>query len=220
MEENQLSDLLSSYDKRIRQANAFSLQAVESLQMQKSKSVLNGLFYKLLIELAIGLAFTSLLALFIYNNLGSLPLVLAAAVIMVFTIIAVSGCIRQIMLLSTFDYSRDIAQNQRTLASLQTHIITYLRLAILQLPFYFAYILIGFKLFFGVNIWQVGDTAWLISQAVISVAFVPVAWWLYRKISYRNLHIGWVKALVAGSGGKSVTKAMEFLREIDRFQHS
>lgn len=220
MEEKQLTDLLSHYDKRISQANSISLQAVESLQVQKSKSVLNGLLYQLLAELAIGLAVNYLLALFIYHNLRSLPLVLSAAVVMVFTIIAISGCIRQILLISTFDYSRDITENQRTLADLQTHIITYLRLAVLQLPFYFAYIMIGFKLFAGVNIWQVGDTGWLVSQAVISALFVPLAWWLYRSISYRNLHIGWVKSLVARSGGRSVTSAMEFLQEIDTFRHS
>lgn len=218
MEKDELLDLLSSYDDKISQANAISLQAVEGLQVHKSKSVLKGLLYQSMAELLIGLAVTVFLTLFIYYNLSSVSLVVAAVVIMAFVVIAISGCIRQIIRINQFDYSRSVSENQQMLASLQAHIIMYLRLSVLQLPLYFAYIMVGFKVIFGVNIWQVGDTNWLISQAVLSILFVPLACWLYRKISYKNLHINWVKRLVAASGGKHVTQAMAFLQEIDSFR--
>ncbi|WP_299760199.1 hypothetical protein [uncultured Pontibacter sp.] len=218
MKKDELLELLSSYDHKISQANAISLQAVEGLQVHKSKSVLTGLLYQSVAELLIGVAVTVFLALFIYYNLSSMSLVVAAAIIMVFIVIAISGCIRQIIRINQFDYSRSVSENQQMLASLQAHIITYLRLSVLQLPLYFAYIMIGFKVIFGVNIWQVGDTSWLISQAILSILFAPLAWWLYRKISYKNLHISWVKRVVAASGGKHVTQAMAFLQEIDSFR--
>lgn len=220
MEKDELLNLLSSYDHKISQANAISLQAVEGLQVHKSKSVLKGLLYHRVAELMLGLAVTVCLALFTYYNISSVSLVVAAAVIMVFMVIAISGCIRQIIRINQFDYARSVSENQQMLAGLQAHIITYLRLSVLQLPLYFAYIMVGFKLIFGLNIWQVGYDNWLISQGILSILLVPVSLWLYRKISYKNLHINWVKRLVAASGGKHVTQAMAFLQEIDTFRKS
>jgi hypothetical protein len=47
---------------------------------------------------------------------------------------------------------------------------------------------------------------------------IPIGVWLYREISYKNINKKWVKNIIEKSAGNSVTKAMEFLKELEEFK--
>lgn len=217
MEDKSLSELLSAYDNRISRSSAVDLQAFKEMQEKKSTYSLKGLLRQRTIEMTLALIINLLLGSFLYFNWSNPGLVISAAVIMIFTIIGISGCIRQIVLIKWFNFSRNITQSQSNLAKLQFYALNYLRWGILQLPFYMAYVAIGFQLIFGVDILHQENPNWLISQAVLSLLLVPFSLWLYLKITYHNINIGWVKYIIETSGGKKIASAMEFLNEVEQF---
>jgi hypothetical protein len=92
-------------------------------------------------------------------------------------------------------------------------------MGILQIPFYMAYITIFSRMFFVYDFWiHVGATFSLINVA-ISVLLFPFIWWVFKKISYKNMNIPWVKYLVEHAGGETIVRAMEFLNEIDAYEN-
>ncbi len=52
----------------------------------------------------------------------------------------------------------------------------------------------------------------------ITGSFVYLSYWLYKNHKPENLNKKWFRNLIAGSGGKSVEKAIEFYREIEEFE--
>lgn len=107
---------------------------------------------------------------------------------------------------------------QKKLEQLKTHMVQITRLMMLSIPFYMVYIVLGFKLFFGVDIVAQGDPKWWIANIILSLLFIPLAVLIYRKLSWKNIHIAWVKSFIYSTGGKQVTQAMGFLQEIDNFE--
>lgn len=219
MEDTELTELLKTFDDKLAQANSLNLKLAEEVEVQKSVSVLKDLNSYRVVELVIGIIVAMFLGSFLYDNRESRSLVMSAGILLFFTFVSIFGCIRQLILLSKFDCSQSVTQNQATLISLQTHHINYFRLTILQFPFYLAYILVGFKIFFNVEIWQTGNRNWLISNLLISLVLVPISIWLFRKLQLVNLHVKWVRAVFEFSGGQQVSKAIEFLDQIQKFKH-
>jgi hypothetical protein len=218
MKDKVLSALLNEYDKKISQSLSINAQLLGELKTEKAYSRLKKLLSNRFIELIIGLIFSFVLGNFLYKNWHSPGLAISSGIIMAFTIFALSGCIRQIYLISKFDLNQPIIENQKILAMLQSFIIIYLRIGLLQFPFYLAYISIAFRMFFGIDMWQNGNLTWLIIQLAFSVLLIPISLWIFKKISHKNMNIHWVKYLIESSGGKTVTRAMEFLNEIEDYK--
>lgn len=218
MKDQEFAELLKTFDDKLTQANSLNLKLAEEVSIQKSVSVLKDLNSNRVVELVIGIVVAVFLAGFLYDNRESQNLVIAGAVLLFFTFVSILGCIRQLILISKFDPSQSVTKNQATLIFLQTHHINYLRLTILQFPFYLAYILVGFKILFNVEIWQTGNRNWIIANLFIGMILAPVSIWLCWKIQLRNLHLRWVKAFFEFSGGKQVSQAMDFLEEIQKFK--
>ncbi len=59
---------------------------------------------------------------------------------------------------------------------------------------------------------------YIIFQIILTGSFTYLAYWLYKNQTINNLDKKWYKHLIAGSGGKSVMKAIEFYKEIEDFQ--
>jgi hypothetical protein len=218
MEDKALLELLNEYDKKISKSLSINTQLVSEFKTKKANSLMKKLFLSRLIELLIALIINILLGNFLYNNWHSPSLAISSCCIMIFAIIAMSGCIRQMILISKFNLNQPIIENQKILAQLQIYFIIYLRIGLLQIPFYLAYVSIAFRIFFGIDIWQHGSLTWLIINLVLSVLLFPFTWWIFKKISYKNINISWVKSLIEGSGWKTIARAMKFLNEIEDYK--
>lgn len=211
MKDDELADLLRTFDEKLEQADSLNLELAEEVKLQRSVSALKDLNSNRVVELVIGVIVGILLGSFIFDNRDSRSAVISGGILLFFTLVSIFGCIRQLILISKFDCSQSVAGNQATLISMRTYHIQFLRLTILQFPFYLAYVVIGFKVFFGVDIWETGDRNWLITNLIIGLLLAPVSIWLYRSIRTENLHIRWVRRLYELSGGDQITRAIEFL---------
>lgn len=218
MKNEDLNALLKALDNKLNHSIATNFRTLSDLQVQKSIFTLRKLRLYAIFEIIVGALIMILLGNFIYHNTDSLSLIVSAAILQIFTVLAIAGASQQLILISEFEVAASVTENQRILASLQTHSITLLRLMILHFPFFLPYILIGFKIFFNINIWKTGNLSWLISSLLLSIALIPVSIWLYRKIQPANMHLKWVRKLVEITNGKQISEAMSFLDEIEKFK--
>jgi hypothetical protein len=85
------------------------------------------------------------------------------------------------------------------------------------LPFYFAYLLMFFDVVFGVDIYILGDTHWLISQAAFSLLLGVLAVYLYRQLSPENINKPLSKWLMQGFGSQAM-EAAEELNQLEEFE--
>jgi hypothetical protein len=92
-------------------------------------------------------------------------------------------------------------------------------MGILQIPFYMSYITIFSRMFFAYDFWIHVGTTWSLVNLAFSVLLFPFIWWVFKKISYKNMNIAWVKNLIEYAGGKTIVRAMEFLNEIDDYEN-
>jgi hypothetical protein len=221
MEDKVLSELLNEYDKKISESSSVNTQLLSELKTKKSYSQLKKLRRNRLFELVISLVISLFLGGFIYYSLNLIILgwLISSCIILSFTLFAASSCIRQLILISKFNLNQPVIENQKILSRLQLYNIMYLRMGILQIPFYMSYITIFSRMFFAYDFWiHVGPT-WSLVNVAFSVLLFPFIWRVFKKISYENMNIPWVKYLVEHAGGKTIVRAMEFLNEIDAYEN-
>ncbi len=184
------------------------------LQTQKAKIKLNKLaiFKKWAIALGIGLV--ALLCFLIFNTITwqGIFFNISLGMIALFTQLAVIAYIRQVLLIHQIDESNSLVETQQKLAVLQSSTLRITGILWLQMPFYCTMSLTPAMLANG------GIKAWVIS-IVVTGLFTFAAIWLYRNIHYKNRHKKWFKILFNNLEWTYVTKAIEYLDEIDKFKH-
>jgi uncharacterized membrane protein len=105
----------------------------------------------------------------------------------------------------------DILKSQKQLVYLETSIIRSIRISFLQLPFYTFF-------YFNEEVVRGANLRFWTLQLLITGAIIFLSLFLYFTISRKNLHKKWVRKLIDDAGGKSVSKAMGFMNEINDFE--
>ena len=120
--------------------------------------------------------------------------------------------IKHLIWTNNIEYDGSITKIQHKLSKLQLSIINHTRIMYLQFPFWTTIYLSGRWFPQSVGL------LYIVFQIVLTGAFTYFAYWLYKVLKVENLDKKWLQRLVAGSGGKSVKKALEFYKEIETFQ--
>ena len=158
-----------------------------------------------------------LLVSFIINNNSEPQYVISGVILSVFSIIGVIGNARQLVLIFRLDYSKPVTDFLVQLEKLKVYSLQTLRLILPSIPFYFAYIVIGFKVLFGYDIYSYSNAGWLISNVVLSVLLVPFAIYIVSQLRV-NAKRNWVKKMLADNGGKQIDSAIRFINEIVEYK--
>ncbi len=217
----EMEDILNhwkTYDAKLDQSLHLNKNILRAIKTDKAKSSMQRLMIARSIEAAIFGFFMVALWIFMFNRLANPEFIIAAGVLLVFCIIGFAGSLKQIVLISQIDYADSVVGIQKKIEQITAHNLQLTRLSMLSLPFYTAYIMIGFELFFGVNLYTQGNPHWWIGQFIFSIAMIPLTIWLYRKISSRNMHLKWVRSFTNGLGGAALTKSLQFLKEVEAFE--
>ncbi len=218
MELEALKNTWEQYDKKLDQSLKINQRIFKEMNLNKTRSSLRNVLIFRMLETLIFLAAVIALGGFIGNHWGSWQFVVPAIILDIFAIIGLSGSIGQIALIVQIDYAAPITVMQKKLEQVKTHMVQITRLLLLSIPFYLAYVILGFKLVAGIDIVAVGAPQWWVVNILVSLLLIPLAVWIYRKLNWKNIHIPWVRSFIYGSGGKQVVKAMGFLKEIDSFE--
>lgn len=224
MDTTDIKSIWQTYDAKLEKSLKLNLHCLQTIQSHKVNSSFTTLTLFKIVETILSVLLFVFLGNFLYQNLVQVYFVLSAAILMAFCMLSMIGSINQLYQIQQIDITQNIIDNQRKMALLQSvilfqsSIIKYLRMGFLSLPFYTAYIIIGCKIFFNFDIVLHGGKYWWLSQIAISILFIPLSIWLYKKIAYKNMHINWVRKLIEQAGGKSISKVLHFIKELDEFE--
>ena len=120
--------------------------------------------------------------------------------------------IKHLVWTKNINYNGSVLNIQKQLSKIQLSIINHSKIMILQLPFW--------TTFYLSDSWFPQDVGfpYVLLQITITGSFIYLSYWLYKIHKPENLNKKWFRNLIAGSGGKSVEKAIEFYKELEEFE--
>ena len=208
-----------AYDSQIEQSRVLNMQSwalnikcFESIQSQKAKSKLRILLVTKIAGIVVGIIWILFLGVLVYyNNFKNPFFTISLGIILLFNTAAIVNYIRHLVMIGQVSYSESITATQEKLATLQSSIISNNRFLLLQFPFYTTW---------SISLqWITNDplSFWL-TEFPVTILLAILGIWLYINYSKKNLHKPWVRALMNGSGFSSVTKALDFINEIEAYK--
>jgi hypothetical protein len=227
MELDELKTMWLSNDAKLDRSIKLNEQSIELIRTQKVISKLTPLYRQRVIESIFHLVAIVLLAGFLFKNISQFPYAASAIVLLAFYTTTFLNALKQINIIKTMDYSKDLATIQSSLVVLQTHILNYAKLTVLFIPTFLAYPVILTEAIKDFNIKTLADFDiikqsngnWWSVQLIVFIVLIPLGLWFYKEVSYKNFHKKWVKNFIQRSSGTRVTKALEFLRELQSLKH-
>lgn len=138
--------------------------------------------------------------------------IVSVSVIMLVNVKGFTDYAKHLIWTNNINYDGSVLEIQQQLSRLQLSIISHAKTMCLQFPFY--------TTFYLSNAWfpQEVETGYLIFQVVLTGSFMYFSYWLYRNHTPENLRKKWFRNMIAGSGGKSVMKALQLYQELEAFK--
>ena len=192
-------------------------EALKNTEFKSSQLQLNRLAFRRLIEGVFFMLIFILLSAFIINNSTAPQYVISGAILGIFSLIGATGSFWEISLILRIDYSKPVTDLLTHIEKIKLFGLQILKLLLLSTPFYFAYIIIGFKVLFDYDIYSNGDAGWLIINLALTVVLIPVSIYFIKQLKI-NTKRTWVKKILADNGGKQIDAAIQFINEIDEYK--
>jgi len=227
MELDELKGMWLSNDAKLEKRITLNEQGIELIKLQKVKSKLTPLYRQRVIESIFHSVAIVLLVGFLCKNISQFPYAASAVMLLAFYITTLWNALKQINIIKTLDYSKDLATIQSSLVILQTHVLNYAKLTVLFIPTFLAYPVILTKVIRDFNIKALSafdiikqsNGNWWTAELVVFVVLIPLGLWFYKEVSYKNVDKKWVNDYIRKSSGTRVTKALEFLKELQSLKH-
>ncbi len=211
MSTDEFQQLWKAYDAKLEKSLRLNQQLLETIQAQKVRTSFNWLIFMKLLMIALGIGWNIVCGSLLWRFRAEPFFVVSAAAVILFTSLAICGYVLQMLLLLQMNLSKNILETQRQLAQLEVVMIRTLRVSFLQAPFYtFFYITRHQAATAGLGYWVI--------QGIVTGLFVLAAVWMYRKISVKNARVGWIKTMIDNEGGKTITRARGFIREVEAYK--
>lgn len=179
--------------------------ALQSLIRFKTRGIIVAVIYLLLLGIVLFYAISH------YSSAVNYFIISIAAIFLI-NVKALFDYIRHLVWIRNIDYDGSVTVIQEKLTKLQLSIIHHSRFMVLQIPFWTTFQLS--------DKWFPHSVSWgyIIFQFVLTASFTYLAYWLYKNQTLENANKKWVRSLIEGSGGKSVMKAIEFYKDIEKFK--
>ncbi|MBC7885408.1 MAG: hypothetical protein H7X99_08025 [Saprospiraceae bacterium] len=228
MELDELKTMWHSNNIKLEKNLKLNDQNIGLIQTQKVVSKFKSMYRQRVIECIFHSIAIVLLIGFLFKNISQFPYAISAIGLLTFYATTFANALKQINLIKRIDFNKDIATIQSSIVVLQTHMLNYAKLTILFIPTFLAYPTILTKVIKDFDIRALADFdiitksngSWWTAQIVAFVILIPLGIWFYKEVTYKNIHKKWVKEFIQKSSGSRVTKAMEFLRELQDLKHN
>lgn len=219
METIELKQVMADYNHKLDELIHVNKDAaIKSIQQKKTKRNTSFLLLNRVFEL-ISFGFIMLfMGNFVVRHWGEIHLVISGLILELFAIIAFIGSIGQIILISQIDFSKPVIEIRKKIEMVNAHGFLFLKLILLSIPVWWIYPIIGFYLFTGVDIFSHLSTGfvrtYLITNGLLAIPLI----WFFNKLSYKNLHIKWVRITINRLISTQTRKALEFLQNVEAFE--
>lgn len=217
MKFSELQQTWSRFEQKLDQNRKLNLQLLKKVNLDKAQTKLRGLVWQQSLTIFFYAVAGSWLMYFSATHWGIWHYVASGGILAVWSFIATASAIHQLQLILSTDYSAPVLQLQKKLMSIKISIIKNLRLAGWVLPFYLAFMVVGFEILFGVDLIGQMESQVLIWNGMLSLLLIFVAGWIHKKLDPKNADKDWLNWLIQGSGSQ-VNEALEFLNEIEEFE--
>lgn len=218
METEELKKILDAYDTKLDEKLSLNVVSLKNINLDKSEKNTQAILKYRIIEIVV----FSLLALFIGNYIASnwsqTHLVISGIIVGVFTLIALSGSIGQVTLLQQIDFAKPIVDIRKKIELVNTHGLLFVKLMLLSTPIWWSYVVVGSDYLFNIDLYAQMDADFALKYLVVNaLLIIPVAL-LLNKLTYKNLHIKWVRKTIGLFTGSKTMKSLQFLNAIEEFE--
>jgi glucan phosphoethanolaminetransferase (alkaline phosphatase superfamily) len=213
MSTDEFQQIWKAYDAKLEKSLQLNLRLLNEVQSEKAKSVLRSFIASRIIGIVIGLVYLALLVIALWYVRTQPVMAVSFAVFIACTVIAIGVYMREIGVIRKISYGDNIVDTQQKLAGIKSSIIWTLRISWVQLPFWSTFFVSNELLRKG------GREFWMI-QIPITLLLTILAVVLYKNITIENAQKKkWVRGMIRGAGMKSLTRAMDFMKEIENFKN-
>ena len=219
MEATDIKQLMAEYNHKLDEIIDFNKEtAMRSLQLKNSQNRMHTLLLYRIFELIFYIFIVIFIGSFISRHWDETYFVISGLIVELFAIISLIGVVGQIVLANQIDYSRPIVEIRKKIELVNAHGFLFLKLILLSLPVWWSYAIVGLYLFLGIDIYPHLEPDFVIRYlAVNGLLIVPLIWFL-NKLSYKNLHIRWVRRTIEILTPKKIRKALNSLKDIESFE--
>ena len=219
MEAPELNKIMEAYDKKLDKTLRLNLSLMNELQMEKPQNSTKKILRYRISEVVIFSFLVIFLGWYIAHNLDQTHLVISGIILHVFTLIALVGSIGQVVLLQQIDFSKPIVDIRKKIELVNSHGLLFVKLIFLSAPVWWSYAIVGLDLFLGFDIYVHLEQDFVVRYLVINFLLIIPLVWIFNKLSYKNLHIKWVRKTIRLFTGTKTMKALEFLNNIEKFEN-
>jgi hypothetical protein len=199
-----IKQLWQAYDAKLETSLQLNHKIIRDMLTQKAENKLSAYLRGHLATAVLGILWILFLG-FLILHTSSIYFIISAGAILLFNIFAVIAYFRMYDTLESVNITTNIMQAQQKLASVQASLINVGRILVLQAPFYCTF------WYSDALVKHAGAQFWTINLAIVGV-FIITSVYLFNKLTYKNAHIKWVKAVLESFGGKTLTNAIAFFR--------
>ncbi len=217
MENIELIDIWKAQNAKIEKTLAINELLLKEVTNNKARSSLKSLITLKtagIIAFILYILFLSYVLVYAFSNYSSALnyFIVSISVIILVNLKGLADYIKHLVWANNINYDGSIMEIQQQLSQLQLSIINHAKTMCLQIPFY--------TTFYLSNKWfpHEAGPGYIILQVTVTGSFMFLTYWLYKNHKPENLDKKWFRNMIAGSGGKSVMKAMEFYKEMEEFR--
>jgi len=219
MEAVELKKILEAYDRKLDKTLRLNKLSMKNIQLEKSQNSTKKILISRVFEVAAFSFLTIFLSRYIANNWDHTHLLISGVIVNIFSLLALVGSIGQLVLLQQIDYSKPIVEIRKKIELINAHGLLFVKIIFLSAPFWWSYAIVAIDLFLGVDLYVHLDSDFVLRYLVFNfLLIIPLIWFL-NKLSYKNLHINWIRKTIGFLIGRKTNKALIFLNEIEKFEN-
>jgi hypothetical protein len=212
MSTDEFQEIWKAYDRKLEKSLQLNLHLLKEVQSQKARSALRSFIAGRVIGIVIGMLYLALLCVAFWFVRRQPVMAVSFAVFIICTVIAIGEYIQEIGVIRGIGYGDNVVDTQAKLAGIQSGIVRTLRISWVQLPFWATF-------FVSNELLRKGGREFLMIEVPIVLVLTILAVILFKNITIENAQKKkWVNALIRSAGLKSVSRAMDFMKEIEDFK--
>jgi len=219
MEAVELKKILQAYDGKLDKTLSFNKLLMEKLQLEKPQNRTKKILIYRVFEVVMFSFLVLFLGRYIANNWCQTHFAVSGIIVTVFSIIALVGSIGQVVLLQQIDFSKPIVEIRKKIELVNSHGLLFVKLIFLSVPVWWSFAIVSIDLFLGVDLYVYLYPDFVIKYLAVNLLLIiPIVWFL-NKLSYKNLHIKWIRKTIGLFTGKKTNEALNFLNDIEKFEN-
>ena len=226
MELDELMKIWQTNDAKMDRTVKLNLKTLDLILSQRATSALRSLLWHRIIELAFHSIVLILLFAFLIYNINQLPYAISAIALIAFYSFTLINCSKQIQIIKSIENNKSVVSMQESLMKIQTHLLNFIRLSVLCIPTFLSYPIVVSKAFTDLNIAIFGDFdilkksngTWWYAEMIAYIILIPLGLWFYNQVNAKNIYKPWVARVIKKSSSGRVTKAIEYLNELDELK--